>query len=95
MFLGNPDWGLIFATYFGYWIAGAALLSAGMVASILTSSTAVAFVLGVVICGIPVFIGQLSGLIGLRDWFEHLSLREQFRDFGMGVIPMSGVTCAG
>ena len=53
-YLGNPDWGLICTTYFGYWIAGAALLSAGMVASILTNSLTVAFVIGVLVCGIPV-----------------------------------------
>lgn len=87
-FLGNPDWGLIFTTYLGYWLAGAALLSAGMVASILTTSMTVAFVIGVIVCGIPVFIGYLGGLIGFRRFFESLSLHEQFRDFGMGVIPI-------
>ena len=91
MFLGDPDWGLILSTYVGYWLAGAALLSAGMVASVLTNSTAVAFVLGVLLCGIPVFIGQIGGFIGLRETFEEFSLNEQFRDFGMGVIPLSGV----
>lgn len=91
MFLGDPDWGLMLATYVGYWLAGAALLSAGMVASVLTHSPAVAFVLGVVLCGIPVFIGQLGGFLGLRETFEEFSLNEQFRDFGMGVIPLSGV----
>ena len=91
MFLGDPDWGLILSTYVGYWLAGAALLSAGMVASVLTNSTAVAFVLGVLLCGIPVFVGQFGGYIGVRELFEELSLREQFRDFGLGVIPLSGV----
>ena len=90
-YLGNPDWGLIFATYVGYWLAGAALAGAGMVASILTNSTAVAFVLGVVICGLPVFVGQFGGILGRREWFESLGLREQFRDFGMGIIPLSSV----
>lgn len=92
MFLGDPDWGLILSTYVGYWLAGAALLSAGMVASALTNSTAVAFVLGALLCGIPVFIGHLGGIFGLRNTFEEFSLREQFRDFGMGVIPLSGVS---
>ncbi len=90
-YLGDPDWGLIFTTYFGYWIAGAALLSAGMLASILTSSMTVAFVIGIVICSIPVFIGYLGDFLGFRQFFESLSLREQFRDFGMGVIPLSSV----
>ena len=91
MWLGNPDWGLIVTTYFGYWIAGAALLSAGMLSSILTSSMTVAFVIGIVICGIPVFLGSIGGFLGFRQLFESLSLREQFRDFGMGVVPFSGL----
>ncbi|MCA9115984.1 MAG: Gldg family protein [Planctomycetaceae bacterium] len=66
MWIGQPDLGQVFATYFGYWIAGATLLAAGMVASSLTSSATVAFVLGVVICAVPVFIGHLSfGFIGV------------------------------
>lgn len=63
-YLGNPDWGLIATTYFGYWIAGAALLSAGMVASIVTSNMTVAFVLGLVLCAIPVYIGQVGSMLG-------------------------------
>lgn len=58
--LGNPDLGLLFSTYFGYWIAGASLLSAGMLASALTSSPTVAFVLGVIFCCIPVLISRFS-----------------------------------
>jgi ABC-2 type transport system permease protein len=68
-FIGSPDWGLIATTYFGYWLAGCALLSAGMVASFLTNSSTVAFVLGTVICAVPVFIGQIpapSGLVSSR-----------------------------
>ena len=91
MCLGNPDWGLLFTTYFGYLIAGGALISAGMLASILTSSMTVAFVIGIVICSIPVFLGYVGEFTGYRDFFERLSLREQFRDFGMGVIPFTGL----
>ncbi|HIF34593.1 MAG TPA: ABC transporter permease, partial [Planctomycetaceae bacterium] len=90
-FLGNPDWGLLVTTYFGYWIAGAALLSAGMFASILTSNITVAFVLGIVISAIPVYIGKLGAVVGLGEWMEPFSLQEQFRDFGMGVIPLTGL----
>ncbi len=117
-FLGDPDWGLLFTTYFGYWLAGAAMLSAGMLASILTNTPTVAFILGVVIAGIPVFFGYVSILIetvirffesmgllklfgfsdsstvqfnSIRQLFSELSLQEQLRDFGLGMIPLSGV----
>src|SRR5262249_46654867 len=36
--IGEPDWGLIATTYFGYWLAGCALLAAGMAASFPTHS---------------------------------------------------------
>lgn len=86
--IGDPDWGLMITTYLGYWLAGAALLSAGMFASVLTSNTTVAFVLGTVICAIPVFIGYLAPLV---DSIRVLSISEQLRDFELGMIPFSGV----
>ncbi|MDP1796336.1 MAG: Gldg family protein [Planctomycetaceae bacterium] len=95
--IGDPDWGLIATTYVGYWLAGCALLSAGMVASYLTSSTPVAFVLAAILCAIPVFIANLpmpgwaTRIIGHDRLFDQLSLAEQFRQFGMGFIPLSGV----
>lgn len=86
--IGNPDMGLMFTTYFGYWLAGASLLAAGMFASALTSSTTVAFVLGTVICAIPIFIGQVAPS---SDLVQNLSLVEQFQDFSTGVIPLGAV----
>jgi ABC-2 type transport system permease protein len=88
LFLGEPDLGLMFTTYFGYWITGAALVSAGMVASILTNSATVAYVLGALICAIPVFIDKLAPASRL---LQGLSVSEQFRDFGLGMIPLGGL----
>ncbi|MEZ5944168.1 MAG: Gldg family protein [Planctomycetaceae bacterium] len=70
-YLGQPDASLLVSTYFGYWLAGAALLSAGMFASSLTSNTTVAFVLGTVICAVPVFIEEVPGVFRglLPDFF--------------------------
>jgi len=103
--VGNPDGGLLLSSYLGYWLSGAALLSVGMLASALTSSATVAFVLGVVFCCLPVFVGKLAGFVqwGLsqtgmggpmyefRTAVEGLSLQEQLRDFSVGVIPLSSV----
>ncbi|WP_437226986.1 Gldg family protein [Planctomicrobium sp. SH661] len=93
--LGNPDWGLIGTTYLGYWLAGAALLSAGMFASVLTSSATVAFVLGAVICAIPVFIDQIPGIqsylkdrMGIND---PLGVAGHLQGFTSGKVSYSGI----
>jgi len=84
----DPDWGLLCTTYFGYWLAGGALLSAGMFASVLTSSITVSFVLGVAFCAIPIFIGKLSTA---HPAFAALSLTEQLREYNLGLIPLTSV----
>ncbi|RMF42229.1 MAG: ABC transporter permease, partial [Planctomycetota bacterium] len=90
-YLGNPDWGLILATYLGYWLAGVALLSAGMLASQFTRNMTVAFLYGILILAIPVFIGDLARLVGLGEALATFSLKEQFRDIGMGIFPLDGI----
>jgi ABC-2 type transport system permease protein len=93
--LGNPDWGLILTTYIGYWLAGGALLSAGMFASVLTSSATVAFVLGATICAIPVFIDQIPGVsVFIRNWLgirEPLSVAGHLEGFTAGKVTLSGL----
>lgn len=103
--LGSPDWGLLVTTYCGYWLSGCALLSVGMLASALTNSATVAFVLGVVFCCVPIFIGKLTDVIEwvlqlfsftgslyeLRSALQGLSLEDQLRDFSVGVLPLSSI----
>lgn len=104
-YLGDPDLGLIFSNYFGYWLSGCTLLAVGMFASSLTSSATVAFVLAVIFCCVPVFVGlvgditewvcnQLNMNVALYDFREalaRLSLDGQLADFGMGVIPLTSL----
>ncbi|MFP6768363.1 MAG: Gldg family protein [Planctomycetaceae bacterium] len=90
--LGDPDFGVLLTTFVGYWVAGAGLLAAGMVASALTSSTTVAFVLGAVICAIPVGVGALSS-----DYttLRQLSVGEQLYSFSNGLLSFASLTYFG
>jgi ABC-2 type transport system permease protein len=97
-FLGNPDYGVLLTTYVGYWAMGAALIAAGMLASSLTSNTTVAFVLGVMLCLCLVYFGQVVGAVleffgatTIARNLEALGFHEQMRDFGLGLIPLSGI----
>ncbi len=93
MVLGSPDLGLLVSTYFGYWLAGTALVSLGMLASQLTANLTVSYILGAVLCAVPVFIEHAGNIVGgsLRGLLESLSFVEQFRHFADGVIPLSGI----
>jgi len=84
------DLGVIIANYIGYWLAGGALLAAGMVASVLTSSPTVAFILGASMCGVPVAIGWLSAW-NFAEFLKYFGFQEHLRDFGLGLIPLTGV----
>ncbi|MBS0201473.1 MAG: Gldg family protein [Planctomycetes bacterium] len=96
-FIGHPDAGQLATTYFGYWLAGCALLSAGMMASYLTNSATVAFILGLVICMVPVFIGMipipgfLAYILGSDQFFDQMSVARQLEPLGMGLIPPSSI----
>jgi len=96
--LGDPDPGLMFTTYLGYWFMGLAMLAIGMVASFLTGNLTVAFVLGVafnvplVLAGSSdVFISSSELIQSIREW----SLHAQFQDFSRGVVSLSSLVYFG
>ena len=78
--LGNPDFGLLFSTYVGYWFVGLAMLAIGMVASFLTANLTVAFVLGVA------FNAPIA-LLSDSQW----GISYNFLDFSRGIISISGI----
>ncbi len=93
MFLGSPDLGLMIGNYLGYWLAGAALISVGMLASLLTSHVTIAFILGALFCGVFVLIGPIAGGVSesLRNLLSPLGLFNAFDDFARGVVSFSGL----
>jgi ABC-2 type transport system permease protein len=91
--LGEPDWGVLFATFLGYWLMGIMLIAVAMVASLLSANVTVAFLLGVLFCALPVFLDLIGSPTAgsIRRHVEGWSVPAQFRDFGTGVVSLSGL----
>ncbi|HSF19937.1 MAG TPA: Gldg family protein [Vicinamibacteria bacterium] len=93
LFLGSPDLGLMFANYLGFWLAGAALIAVGMLASQLTANVTIAFVLGAVFCAIGVFAQPMARILGegLARLLTPLGVFPHFDEFGRGVMSTTGL----
>ncbi len=91
--LGSPDLGILVATFIGYELMGAALLALGMVASLLSANITVAFILGSLFCAVPVFASVIGSGFATQSgsFLESISIPGQFRDFGRGVLSISGI----
>ena len=91
--LGNPDPGLMASTYLGYWLMGMALLALGMVGSLLTDNITVAFILGALLCAVPVFIDHAGTVLtgGAERLVSGFSFDHQFQDLAAGVVSLSSV----
>lgn len=95
--IGNPDLWQLAANYLGFWLAGCALLSAGMLASYMTSSATVAFIIGLVLCLPAVFAmnlpipAPLSSLFGNEISLETFGIRYHFQPFGNGIVRFSSL----
>lgn len=91
--LGRPDAGLIFANYYAYWLLGAALIAVGMVGSLLTDNLTVGFILGAVMCAVPVTIESVARTFG--GWWEGalmpLAATPHFELMTRGIVPVAGV----
>jgi len=91
--LGNPDLGLMFGNYVGYWLLGASLLAVGMLASLLTSNATVGFILGALFCSFFVFVNSSTWRVSesLQSWLAPIGVAEHFIEFARGVISLKGL----
>jgi hypothetical protein len=65
--LGDPDLGLMVATYLGYWLVGVAFVAVGLLASMFSANATIAFILGALGCAGLVFAGTApwaDGIVG-------------------------------
>lgn len=92
---GEVDTGLFFANYMGYWLIGLAMISIGMIASFITSNLTVGFILGALFNAPLAFASMADVIIPDRQWarvVSMFSIREQFDNFGRGVISLAPTT---
>jgi ABC-2 type transport system permease protein len=91
--LGHPDLGLMLANYLGYWLAGAAFISVGMLASRLTPNVTISFILGAVFCSLFVYAERIFGVFGsaAADIGARFAVWDAFGDFARGVVSLSGI----
>jgi ABC-2 type transport system permease protein len=92
-YLGHPDLGVMIGTYLGYWFLGGALLAVAMLASLLTSSQTVAFILGALFCAVPVFLGKAGAVSSgrIQDGLESLGVTGPFSDLASGVCSLRAI----
>ncbi|MFM1874062.1 MAG: hypothetical protein RL398_3484 [Planctomycetota bacterium] len=88
-FLGNPDWGQLFANYLGYWLFGVMIVSSSMIGGLLSQNATVAFILSVLISSGTVFLQWLLGDLGGESWAVNGPFG-QFGEFARGMLPLSG-----
>lgn len=91
--LGNPDGGLLTANYLGFWLAGTALIPVAMLASLLTANVTIAFIVGSLLCAVPIGVGQaasdVSAALGQR--LAPLGALPYFGDFARGIVSLNAV----
>ncbi|RME01405.1 MAG: ABC transporter, partial [Calditrichaeota bacterium] len=92
--LGSPDLGLMFSNYLGYWLLGAAFISVGMLASLLTANITIGFVLGAVFCSFFVFIKPVAAIFGkgVENLLAPIGIYEHFQDLTQGVFTLGGLS---
>ncbi|MDY6920472.1 MAG: ABC transporter permease [Pseudomonadota bacterium] len=98
-YLGDPDNGVILASYLGSWLMAGAMLAVGSCISACTKNQVIAFILTVVVC----FLLMASGLGIVTDWLPDwvadwfieavaaLSILTHFNAFAKGVLDLRDV----
>ena len=95
-YLGDPDNGVIFASYLGSWLMAGGFLAIGSCASALSKSQVIAFILCGVVCllfilaGFPMVLNAFSDWVpaGMVDTIASLSFLTHFASVSKGVLSL-------
>ena len=86
--LGNPDWGPILGGYLGLLLMCGAYVGIGLLASALTESQIVAFIVGFLVCFFFFMLEKVIGYVSqeLVQVFQYISFDHHFQNIARGVI---------
>ena len=98
-YLGNPDWGVILASYIGSILMAGSYLGICSFTSALTQNQIISFILSVLVCMVILFLGWsifsdfLSVLfpVWIVDAFSNFSFTTHFDSFTKGIIHLHSV----
>jgi ABC-2 type transport system permease protein len=98
-YLGDPDNGVITASYIGSWLMAGGFLAIGSCMSALSKSQVIAFILGVVICfvfilsGFPMVLNVFRGWVPVEliDTIASLSFLTHFASVSKGVLGLRDI----
>ncbi|NVK30040.1 MAG: ABC transporter permease subunit [Gammaproteobacteria bacterium] len=98
-YLGDPDNGVILASYLGSWLMSAGFIAIGQCLSATTRNQVIAFVVSVVVCFVFVFIGAPALLEAFTQWLptraidalSTLSFSGHFQNIARGVLDLRDV----
>ncbi len=98
-YLGNPDNGVIIASYIGSLLMAGAYLAIGSCISATTKNQVIAFVVSFIVCLMFVFVGQFTDLEAIRehvpkavsDFLVSMSFDIRFRNIMRGILDIRDV----
>ncbi|MFN3239814.1 MAG: ABC transporter permease subunit [Pseudomonadales bacterium] len=98
-YLGDPDNGVIFASYLGSWLMAGGFLAIGSCMSVLSKSQVVAFLLTGVVCllfvmaGFPLVLNVFESWVSLQvlDAVASLSFLSHFNSISKGVLSLQDI----
>jgi gliding motility-associated transport system permease protein len=98
-YLGDPDWGVIFTSYFGSLLMAGSFLGLCSLMSALTRNQVISFILSLIACLVLTFLGfnLFSDFLGsfapvwLVDTVANFSFTTHFQAMTLGLIDLSSV----